>query len=311
MRMNTTINQRSAPGRRSIRLTRGDRVFMALDYAILGLFGLLVLYPIIYVLSSSFSDPKRIMEGRVWLLPVDFTFKGYEAAFQYSWIWSGFGNSVLYALCGTLLGLVMTTMCAYPLSRRDLRGHAAIMFFMSFTLWFSGGMIPTYLQVRNLGLLNHRTAMLIPSAMSVYNMIIMRTYIQNSIPYDLFESARLDGCNDLQYLFHIVIPLSKPVLAVLALYYAVWYWNTYFYAFLYLSDRHHFPLQLILREIIQLNKAEDMLNNTNLADIEDRLYMSELLKYTSIVISTLPAIIVYPFVQKHFVKGIMIGAIKG
>ena len=308
MKTNRIERQKNSIG---IRSTGGDRAFIAVDYIVLGLFALLVFYPILYVVSSSFSDPKRIIEGRVWLLPVDFTLKGYSATFQYNWIWSGFGNSMLYALCGTLLGLFMTTLCAYPLARNDLKGRNVLMFFMSFTLWFSGGMIPTYLQVRNLGLLNTRWAMLIPSAMSVYNMIIMRTYIQNSIPGDLLESARLDGCDDFKYLIHIVLPLSKPVLAVLALYYAVWYWNTYFYAFLYLSDRRQFPLQLILREIIQLNKAEDMLNSTNLADIEDRLYMSELLKYTSIVISTLPAIIVYPFVQKHFVKGMMVGAIKG
>ena len=295
----------------TLSLSRGDKVFMAVDYTLLGLFALLVLYPIVYVISSSFSDPVKIMEGRVWLYPVGFSLKGYSATFQYSRIWSGFGNSLFYAGVGTIVGLIMTVLCAYPLSRKDLKGRNAIMFIMSFTLWFSGGMIPSYLLIKDLKLLDSRWSLIFVAAMSVYNMIIMRTYIENSIPIDILESTRLDGCNDFKYLWYMVIPLSKPVIAVLALYYAVWQWNTYFYAFLYLSNRDKFPLQLILREILQLNKAEDMLNSSSLADIEERLYMSELLKYTSIVVSTLPAALIYPFVQKYFIKGIMIGAIKG
>ena len=297
--------------RRRLRYVGGDKAFMVADYILLGIFSLLVIYPIVYVISNSFSDPEQIMAGKVWLLPVKPTLEGYAATFQYQRIWSGFGNSIIYAVGGTALGLVMSMMAAYPLARKDLDGRNILMFVFTLTMWFTGGMIPTYLQVRNLGLLDKRWALILPAAMSVYNMIIMRTYILNTIPDELLESTRLDGCDDFRYLFHIVIPLSKPVIAVIALYYAVWHWNSYFYAFLYLSDRNQFPLQLILREIIQLNQAEDMLNNSNLADVENRLYMSELLKYTSIVVSTLPAIIIYPFVQRFFIKGIMIGAIKG
>lgn len=295
----------------AIRHSTGDRAFLAVNYIVLTIFLLIVLYPIVYVVSASFSDPKALMAGKVWLLPVNPTLEAYKATFQYERIWTGFGNSLIYAVAGTCLNIFMTIIAAYPLSRKDLAGRNAITMVFAFTMWFSGGLIPQYLLVRDLGLLDTRWAIILPAALNVWNMIITRTYFQTNIPDELLESAKLDGCNDFKFILKIAIPLSAPIIAVIALFYAVYHWNSYFNAFIYLSDRNLFPLQLILREIILLNQADDILTGFNLQEAENRRYMAELLKYSTIVVSSLPMIIAYPFVQKFFIKGIMVGAIKG
>ncbi len=288
-----------------------DRIFSVFNFIFLTVFMLLVLYPIVFVISASFSDPNAIMSGKVWLYPVNPTLEGYAAALRYERIWTGFKNSFLYAGFGTTINVALTVMAAYPLSRKDFAGRNVITFIFAFTMWFSGGLIPTYILVKNLNMLDTVWAMLLPNAVGVWNIIITRTYFQTNIPLELLESAKLDGCDDFRFIAKIVIPLSAPILAVISLFYAVAHWNSYFNAFIYLSDRNRFPLQLILREIILLNQADDMLTGSNLADSEKRRYMSELLKYSTIIVSSLPVIIVYPFVQKFFVKGIMVGAIKG
>ncbi len=299
------------PARVKLRPTRGDRVFYTVNYTLIALFTLIVLYPIVYVVSASFSDPVALIEGRVWLLPVDPTLEGYRATFEYALIWSGFGNSFLYMIAGTAINMVLTVLAAYPLSRRDFVGRGAITLIFSFTMWFTGGIIPQYLLVRDLGILYTRWAILLPGAMSVWNMIIMRTSFSANIPAELHEAAKIDGCSNVKFLFRIVLPLSGAILAVVALFYSVSQWNAYFSAMIYLSDRTMFPLQLILREIILLNQADEMLIGFDLQDAEKRRYMAELLKYSTIVVSCLPVMALYLAVQKFFVKGVMVGAIKG
>lgn len=294
----------------TIKSARSDRLFYAFDYIFLSLFLIAVAYPILYVLSCSISDPKAILSGKVTIFPVGFTLEGLQTTLGYNRIYTGLANSFFYAIVGTAVNLVMTVMCAYPLSRKDFVGRNVLTFFCAFTMWFSGGMIPSYLLVRDLGMINSRWALIIPSAMSVYNMIIARTYFQSSIPGELLESAKLDGCSDIRFILSIVIPLSAPILAVVALYSFVGQWNSYFDAFLYLSDKEKMPMQIILREILLLND-ESLMVGLDFEEYEKKMLLSEQLKYTSIVVASLPVIALYPFVQKYFVKGVMIGALKG
>ncbi len=294
----------------AIRHSTGDKVLLAVITLFLVVFFLIVAYPILYVLACSISDPKAILAGKVTVFPVGFNLEGIKTTLTYARIYTGLVNSLFYAGFSVLVNLVLTVMCAYPLSRADFQGRNAIMFLCAFTMWFSGGMIPGYMLVRDLGMLNTVWAIIIPGAMSVYNMIIMRTYFQSSIPVELLESSQLDGCSDLRFLWSIVLPLSGPILAVIALYAFVGQWNAYFDAFLYLSDRNLYPMQLILREILLMNDAS-LVEGLDIEEYERRVMMGELLKYSSIVISSIPVILLYPFIQKHFVKGVMIGALKG
>lgn len=294
----------------AIRHSTGDKVLLAVITLFLVVFFLIVAYPILYVLACSISDPAAILSGKVTIFPVGFNLEGIKTTLTYARIYTGLVNSLFYAGFSVLVNLVLTVMCAYPLSRADFQGRNAIMFLCAFTMWFSGGMIPGYMLVRDLGMLNTVWAIIIPGAMSVYNMIIMRTYFQSSIPVELLESSQLDGCSDLRFLWSIVLPLSGPILAVIALYAFVGQWNAYFDAFLYLSDRDLYPMQLILREILLMNDAS-LVEGLDIEEYERRVMMGELLKYSSIVISSIPVILLYPFIQKHFVKGVMIGALKG
>lgn len=295
-----------------IKDTRGDRVFMAINYLALTILLLIVLYPLVYILSASFSDPRAVTSGKVWLWPVDPTLKGYEAIFKNKLLVSGFANALFYTTVGTLINVVMTILAAYPLSRPDLpgRGFLTILFF--FTTLFSGGLIPTYLVVRDLGMINTRWAMLLPSALAVWNVLIMRTYFQTSIPRELYEAAQLDGCDDFTYLRTIVLPLSGPIIAVVALFYAVGHWNAFFNALIYLTSKGLWPLQLVLRDIlIQNNIDPNMLTGIDINELILRQNLRESLKYSLIVVATVPLLLVYPFVQQHFVKGILLGSVKG
>src|SRR4051794_11238734 len=225
----------------------GDRIFNVVNYTILTLFFLIVLYPLVYIVSASFSSTDAVVSGKVWLWPVDPGLKGYKAVFEYKAIWAGFGNSLFYTIVGTIVNIVLTIIAAYPLSRKDFIGRNAIMFIFVFTIMFSGGIIPNYLLVKDLGLLDSRWAMILPSAISVFNVIIARTYFQQTIPHEMLEAAQVDGCTDWKFLMKMVIPVSGPIIAVLALFYAVGHWNSYFNALLYLKDRGLYPLQLVLR----------------------------------------------------------------
>lgn len=289
---------------------RGDRVFNILNYTILSIFLVIVLYPLVYIVSASFSSATAVITGRVWLWPVDPGLKGYAAVFEYKAVWRGFYNSFYYTALGTIVNVVITVIAAYPLSRKDFVGRNIIMMIFVFTIMFSGGLIPTYMLVRDLGLRNTRWAMIVPTAISVFNVIITRTYFQSTIPHEMLEAAQVDGCTDLKFLAKIVLPLSGPILAVITLFYAVSHWNTYFNALLYLQDRALYPLQMILRSILIQNQIDpNMLLSEE--DLIARQGLADLLKYSLIVVSTVPVLIIYPFVQKYFVKGVMIGSVKG
>jgi putative aldouronate transport system permease protein len=292
-----------------IRETRSDRIFTIANYVLLTLFLLAVLYPLVFILSASMSDPLAVSSGRVWLWPVDFNFTGYQAVVEYRSIVRGFLNSVFYAGVGTFVNVTLTLLAAYPLSRRDLYGRNWFMLLFVFTMMFSGGLIPTYLVVHDLGLLNTRWALILPTAMAVWNMIITRTYYQVTIPHELLEAARIDGCDDIRFFLRIVLPLSKPIIAVNALFYAVAHWNQFFNALIYLTDETLFPLQLVLREILIQNSVDP--TQMDVAEMVRRQELRDLLKYTLIVVASIPPLLAYPFVQKHFVKGVMIGSLKG
>ena len=293
-----------------IKDSREDRAFYLIVNLLMALILIVVLYPLIYVVSSSFSDGHAVRNGKVLLWPVGFSLDGYRMVFQFDTVISGYLNSFKYMIVGTLINVAMTMLCAYPLARRTLPFRNAFMFLFTFTMYFGGGLIPTYLMVRSLGMLNSMWALVIPGAISVYNMIITRTFIQNSIPHEMLEASQIDGCNDAQFFFRMVLPLSKAILAVITLYYAVAHWNGWFDAFIYLSDRDMYPLQLILRDILIVSNIDTTaIDDPDL--IERMEYTRDLVKYALIVVASVPMMMLYPFVQKYFIKGVMVGSLKG
>ena len=294
----------------SSRRTGSDIMFDIINYTVIILILIITLYPLIYVLSASFSDPMAIFDGTLWLLPVRFNLESYKAVFSNPDIWSGYLNSIIYTVLGTAINLVMTTLCAYPLSRSNFRGRNILTIFFSFTMFFSGGMIPTYLVYRQLGLYNNIWVMVLPGAVSVWNMILMRTYFQNSIPKEMQEAAAIDGCSATGTLTRIILPLSKPILAVLIMYYGVGHWNAFFNALIYLNDKWRFPLQLIMRQILIQQDMSGMSSMEGGVTVSQML-LSEGVKYAVIVVASLPMLILYPFLQKYFAKGVIVGAVKG
>lgn len=295
---------------RRIKETAVDRTFLVAVYVLLATFLLAVILPLMYILASSFSSPEAVSSGRVFLWPVDFSLKGYQTALANPQIVTGYANSLFYTLAGTVVSTVMTVCIAYPLSRHGLAGRNVIMTLLLFTMLFSGGLIPTYLVVQHLGMLNTRWALIIPQAVAVWQVIIARTYFRSAIPDELTEAAELDGCNDLRYLWSVVLPLSKPMIAVIALMYAIAQWNSYFDALIYLKDPGLYPLQLVLRNILILNTA----SGGAVADVSvqmQRQQLADLLKYSLIVVASVPVLLIYPFVARYFTKGVLIGAIKG
>ena len=290
-------------------ISGGDRVYYSVVHITISILTLLVLYPMIYIVSSSFSAAHAVTSGKIWLLPVDATLFNFEMVLQYKSVWLGYRNTIFYTVVGTAINVTMTLVCAYPLSRKGFIGRGFFTFIFTFTMIFSGGMIPSYLLLRNLKLLNTVWAMLLPGAISVYNMIVTRTFFQSSIPGELLEASKLDGCSDAQYFIRVLLPLSSSIIAVIALFYAVGHWNAYFNAFLYLSKKELFPLQLFLREIlIQNTFSSEIITDPEIAS--QLLGLQDTLKFAIIVLSTAPLMCLYPFAQKHFVKGIMIGSLK-
>ena len=292
----------------AIRHTAGDYVFLAADWLILILFFLILAYPLLYVIASSFS---AMQITTLSLIPKRFSLEGYRAVIEYKYIWIGYANSLLYMVLGTAIALVVTICCAYPLSRPDFKAGKLLMGLCLFTMYFSGGIIPTFLWIRDLHMLDTIWAIVLPTSLSVYNMIVMRTYFATSIPGDLREAAQLDGCGDFRFLYSIVLPLSGPILAVIALYYAVALWNGYFNAMLYLRTKTRLPLTMFLRDILVLNQMTGLdagLDMEQMARAEER---AQIMKYSLIIVGSLPMMLIYPFVQKYFVKGVMIGAVKG
>jgi len=303
--------------RSRIRHAREDRLFYALNVGLLGFTFLLVIYPLIYVLSSSFSDALEVVAGRVWLYPVKPSLEGYKAVFEYSELWLGYGNTIFYTVFGTIYNVVMTMLIAYPLSRRDCKGRGILMFLFTFTLFFQGGLIPTYLLIRSIGLIDTRAALIIPFAIGVWNVIITRTYLQSNIPGELYEAARVDGATNTRMLWSVVLPLSGPIIAVITLFYAVNHWNQFFNALVYIRSQELRPLQIILREILVLNSPgviDQLMASASPEQVEAlqaRMYLQGLIQFALIVVATAPILAVYPFVQKYFVRGVMIGALKG
>ena len=297
--------------RYSIRSTRADRVFYVVNALLLTLFLAAVLYPLIYVISCSFSSGEALNAGKVNLLPVGFTLDGYRAIMNYRDIWTGFGNSFLYTFGTTAIGISLTILAAYPLSRPKLVGKKGIMMMFLFTMLFNGGLIPNYMLVLKLGMLNTAWAVILPVSLSAYNMIVVRTYFMTSIPEELHESAELDGCGEFRYLIQILLPLSKAILAVLVLWIALGQWNSYFNPMIYLNSKAKYPLQLVLREILLMANVDFTKASADPEMFFKNQHLSAILRYGTIIISSLPLMIFYPFIQKYFVKGVMIGSVKG
>lgn len=292
--------------RRELKLS--DKITTFIIYALGTLALVLALYPIYFVIIASISSPDAVENGMVYLIPKYITFRGYEKVFQDPRIWSGYANTIFYTVAGTIISLLVTLPAAYALSRKDFRARRIIMILFTVTMFFGGGLIPTYLLIQQFGLYNTRWVLLIPFCLNVYNLIIGRTFFERSIPSSLFEAAKIDGCSDLKFFIKIVLPLSKAIIAVIMLYYAVAQWNEYFKALIYLRDEELQPLQMVLRSILIQNQSFDGSASEGVAEAQN---LFDLIKYSVIVVSTIPIIAVYPFIQKYFTKGVMIGAVKG
>ena len=302
--------QRSPRMRHRMRTSAGDRTFNVINNTFLITLLAVVLWPLIYIVSASFSSAQAIYGGKVWLWPVDFQLTAYKTIFEYPPILIGYQNSLFYTFFGTIINVVVTIMAAYPLSRKDLNGRNFVMFVFTFTLIFNGGLIPTYLLVRSLGMLNTRWALLIPNAMHVFNVIIARTFFQHTIPQEMLDAAKIDGASDVQFIVRVVLPLSTAIIAVITLFYAVGHWNAFFDAFIYLSNRRLYPLQIFLREILVMNEVDASLF-VDPIEMQIMQNLRELLKYALIVVASVPVLLLYPFVQRYFVTGVMLGSIKG
>lgn len=297
------------------RISRSDKLFYFLNAAFLVLCFLFVIYPLIYVVSASFSSPVDVARGRVILLPKNFSLEGYRKILSYKKILTGYINSIIYTGVGTFLGVIMTCLCAYPLSRRNLVGRRWLTLLYIIPMYFSGGMIPSYLLINQLGLYNTRAAVILPLVLAPFNVLVACSFFRSNIPEELYEYAQIDGCSDFRFFLSIALPLSSTILAVLTLFYAIRYWNNFFYAFMYLTRPDLFPLQVVLREILNATKLADLMMDSggivSAAAAAEEANMFELMKYCVIVVASLPIVCLYPFIQRHFVKGVMIGSIKG
>ena len=300
-----------------MRKTRSDRVFDICNSVLMLLIMFFMLYPLYFTVIASFSDPYEVSQGSITFLIKGFTTDAYKNVFKNSTIWTGYRNTLLYTLFGTLFNLFLTIPTAYVLSKKNLPGRNFFSWFFLFTMYFSGGMIPTYLTVRDLGLLNKPVTLVILGGMSIFNMIVSRVYFETSIPETIYEAARIDGCSEMRMFFRIALPLSAPIIAVMALFYGVAHWNDYFTALLYITKTDLYPLQIVLRNILIMNQnalsAIDIGSATDdaVAAAIKLANMAEAMKYALIFIASAPLLIAYPFVQKYFVKGIMIGSLKG
>lgn len=289
--------------------SRGDKVFDIVLISISLLIILVIAYPLYFVIIASFSQPEAVLGGKLRLLPVGFNLESYKMVLTERKVWVGYRNTLLYTVFGTFINLVLTTLAAYALSRKDMPWRTPLTFFISFTMLFGGGMIPVYMVVRNLHLTDTPWAMIIPNAIATYNLLVMKNYFQSSIPEELQEAAAIDGCSHFKTLMKVVLPLSTPILAVIVLFYAVGHWNAFFNAVIYLRNQELFPLQIVLRDILLQNSLEAV--GGDLTGMYEKVMRGETMKYALIIVAGAPVIIMYPFVQKYFVKGIMVGAIKG
>ncbi|MFM9281747.1 carbohydrate ABC transporter permease [Paenibacillus jiagnxiensis] len=300
----------------SVKETRSDRLFIILNYIYLSIAMIIVLYPVLYILSASVSEPRYVNSGEMWLFPKGWNLDGYTRVFENAKIWNGYANTILYTVLGTLLNLAVTLPAAYALSRKDLVGRNFFMGMMLVTMFFSGGIVPAYLLIKSLGLMNSMGALILPVAASVWNIIVARTFFQSTIPHELQEAAQMDGCTNFRLFVRIILPLSGPIIAVMALFYGVSHWNSYFSALIYLTDESKYPLQLILRQILVLQEMTAETTGVAISGdmaiaMNNKADMASLVKYAAIIVSTLPVIVIYPFLQRYFVQGVMIGSVKG
>lgn len=296
----------------SVSQTRGDKVFGVINAIFIVFITIITLYPLIYVCSASISSPASVTSGRMWLWPTDITLEGYKRILKNSEIWMGYVNTIFYTVVNVALSLAVTLPAAYALTVKSLPGRKFIVFVFSVTMFFSGGMIPLYVVCRNLGLVNTLWAVILPSATSMWYIILTRTFFQSTIPHELEEASEIDGCSVFATFLRIVIPLSAPIIAVMALYFGVGRWNSYFGEMIFLRDRGKFPLQLFLREIlIVATFNQENASNADAITMAEQLRIASIIKYATMIVATLPVIAAYPFIQRYFVKGVMIGSIKG
>ncbi|WP_044477400.1 carbohydrate ABC transporter permease [Paenibacillus antibioticophila] len=300
----------------TIRESRSDKLFLIINYVYLLLALVVVLYPLVYIISASISNPKLVSSGEMWLFPKGLTLDGYKLVFDNPKIWIGYRNTIFYTVIGTLLNLAVTLPAAYALSRSDFVGRHFFMGMFLVTMFFSGGLIPTYLLVKNLGLINSVGALILPVAASVWNIIVARTFFQSTIPKELQEAAHVDGCTNIRLFLKIVLPLSSPIIAVMALFYGVGHWNSYFPSLIYLNDDMKYPLQMVLRQILVLQEMSAETTGAAISGdiaqaMANKAEIAALVRYAVIIVSTLPVIAVYPFLQRYFVQGVMIGSVKG
>ncbi len=288
--------------------TKGDKIFDVFNYIFLAIVCILIVYPMYYVVLASMTDPKIVNTGKFLLYPEILYLDGYKKALEYPMLWSGYKNTIVYTLLSTVVSIVCTIPCAYSLSRKDLAGRRGLMFLFTFTMFFQGGIIPMYLILKNLNLYNTAWALVLPAGISVYNLIVCRSFFDSSIPEELLEAAKIDGCSDFGFFFKMVIPLSSTIIAVMILFYATSMWNTFFNALMFLQDDHKMPLQVVLRNLVLANQLAQGSSGVELAE---RQKLIDQLKYVIITLAAIPLIAIYPFVQKYFTAGVMIGAVKG
>lgn len=294
---------------KSQKVSKADVVFNIILYGICGLILLLIAYPLYFIIIASFSNPSEVSNGNVWLWPSQFTLDGYKELLRHDSIWMGYWNTILYTVVGTAIGLIVNISAAYSLSRRDLVGRKVITFYFIFTMFFNGGLIPTYFTIRDFHLYDTFWVMVLPFSVMVYNIIVARTFFDSSLPKDLLDAAQIDGCGNLRFFFSIALPLSKAVIAVIALYIAVAQWNSYFGALVYIRSENLKPLQLVVRNILITNQS--LVGAGDGLAAQEAMRLANLMKYAVIIITTVPIMCMYPFVQKYFSQGVMIGAIKG
>jgi len=299
----------------AVKESRSDKVFLWCNYIYLTIALVIVLYPLLYIISASISDPKFVSSGEMWLLPKGITFEGYARVFENTNIWIGYKNTIIYTVVGTLVNLMVTLPAAYALSRSDFVGRGFFMAMFMVTMFFSGGLVPSYLLVKDLGMVNSMWALILPGAASIWNIIVCRTFFQSTIPKELQEAAHIDGCTNTRLFIRIVLPLSMPIIAVMALFYGVGHWNSYFSAMIYLNDSSKYPLQLFLRQILVLQEMAAQgggaIDTSSATAMNSKAEIAALIKYAVIIVSTLPVIAIYPFLQRYFVQGVMIGSVKG
>jgi len=292
-----------------MRRTRGDVIFDTVNYALVSVFFLLILYPLYFIIIASISNPDYVNIGAITFWPRGITLEGYQRTLRELSVWRGYRNTILYTVLGTTINVTLTMTAGYALSRRELVGRSVIMRLIVFTMLFSGGLIPTYLIVKGLGMTNRIWAMVIPNAVSAWNLIIARTYLQQSIPQELLEASLVDGCSYARFFREVVVPLSGAIIAVLALLYSVAHWNSFFTGLIYLQDYSKYPLQLVLRDILLGYQTAGAADDAK--TVQEMQRIADLMKYALIIVASLPVMVLYPFLQRYFVKGVMVGAIKG